>query len=365
MAAVKHDRPFPLLCLLLASTSIHSYAQDGGGAFKVAIWGDLPYRGKSDDVFDPADPDLINGVSVGLVYARLRDSINESNAAFSLHAGDVKKAARPCYNSKYYDRFEDLANSLHMPVFLTPGDNDWSDCHNDLKDLRVTTQAQALQNVKDRFYSNTADGSPILGSNTEAWSTEVTTAESDNYPELQRFIYNDIMFVVVHVVGSNNNRYSTCSNRFDTVFNCPHSLALTDFCCNNARAEHEARNFKVNEFLQVSFRVATEAGAKGVVVFAHAAMFDLDGKTRFTDGFYDFYDTLRAETLLFEKPVVYVHGDGHRYKDYIPDIDGVPPNLQALMVPGDEKVGWVEAIIDGDASPVFSFTLIDLTAGDV
>ena len=57
---------------------------------------------------------------------------------------------------------------------------------------------------------------------------------------------------------------------------------------------------------------------------------------------------------------MYVHGDSHYFKEYLPDAVGIP-NLQALMVPGEDSIGWVSATIDGDASPVFSFTHVDLT----
>jgi len=361
MAAFHHRHLFPILCILLAVTRIHSNAQEGD-EFKLALWGDMPYIGSSEDVFDPTDEAQIDGVSVGVLYANLRDSINQSNATFALHTGDVKRGAQPCYSTLYYDRFEQLANSLDMPVVYTPGDNDWTDCHGDIESFRWTTQKHALEKVRDRFYSNQDDAGPILGSNTESWSIQVTTEENDNYPELQRFIYNDIMFVVVHVVGGNNNRQTTCFNWFDTSFSCPWTLFLTDLCCFHARKEFNERNGKVNEFLRQSFGVAAGAGAKGVVVLAQAAIFNLDGEPfeRFTDGFFDFWETLRTETLSFGKPVAYVHGDAHQFKDYTPDIDGVPPNLQALMVPGANEIGWVEATISPDASPVFSFELKSL-----
>jgi len=364
MPAYNHQRRFPLLCILFALSGTYSNAQEGG-EFKVALWGDLPYVGTSNDVFDRTDPESVNGVSVGVLYERLRDSINDSNAPFAFHTGDIKSGPQPCYTSKYYDRFEDLANSLNMPTFLTLGDNEWTDCHTDIVHFRWTTQAHALQYVRDRFYSSLDDGGPILGSNTETWSTKVTTAANDNYPELQRFIYNGIMFIAVHVVGSSNNLFTTCFswNWFgaSSIASCPISLFLTDLCCFNARAEYNARNSKVNEFLRESFQEATQTGAKGVMVVAQAAMFEFDEVTILEDGFVDFWDTLRDGAAAFGNPVVYVHGDKHRFKDYTPIIDQIPSNFQAIMVPGDESIGWVEATIDGDAPTVFKFEHIDLT----
>jgi hypothetical protein len=101
-----------------------------------------------------------------------------------------------------------------------------------------------------------------------------------------------------------------------------------------------------------------------IVAQAHIVDFEETSLTLFGSGFDDFWDALTKETLSFGKAVAYVHGDSHFYQDYIPDADGVP-NLQALMVPGRKSVGWVEAVIDGDSSNVFSFTHIDVTPPEV
>jgi len=100
----------------------------------VALWGDMPYLGSTVDVFDPNDPERLEGlpgVSVGTLYQRLRDSINgEGEAAssmpavFSFHAGDIKLQADTCLggaDNKFWQRFQDLANSLVMPVFYSLG----------------------------------------------------------------------------------------------------------------------------------------------------------------------------------------------------------------------------------------------------
>ena len=356
-------------------------ADTGAPPFSVALWGDMPYLGTADNVFDVNDPVLLGTVSVGVVYNNLRDSINSAKTSsnddndinatittmqFSFHVGDVKLDASPCYEDKWFTRFETLANSLSVPVFLALGDNDWTDCYGDFDwaNFRFVTQASSLQYVRERFYryDSNNNGRPILGSNTDSWSLDVTTGGSE-YPELQRFIYQDIMFVVLHVVGSNNNRRSTCF-AWDSEVGCfgDWALFLTDFCCCNARAEHTQRNAKVNAYLTDSFQAASTANAKGVMVLgqAHIVNFDDPAAALFGDGFNDFWPTLTAETLSFGKPVAYVHGDSHYFREYMPDAVGVP-NLQAVMVPGKDSIGWVKAVIDGDASRVFSFTHVDVT----
>jgi len=325
---------------------------------RVALWGDMPTVGESENVFDPRDT-AINGTSVGTLYANLRDSINAEPAPnFTLHAGDVKSGSQPCYDSVYFERFEQLANSIIAPVFLALGDNDWTDCHRDLARFRFTKPGNVLSAVRQRFYSK--NGSPILGGGSIAsWNTPVVTGGND-YPELQRFMYQDIMFIVVHVTGSNNNRYKTCFDWFSTSSWCPLTLFLSDFCCFGARSEYNARNEKVNEFLRESFQAAKDADAKGALVVGQAAIFDLvDFPTLFGDGPADFWDTLKTETLAFGNPVVYAHGDAHEYKLYIPDADDVP-NFTAVMAPGGNWIGYVEISINSEALPIFSFTHIDL-----
>jgi len=96
--------------------------------FRIGLWGDNPYAGRSADVFDPTEQEDIGGISVGVLYAQLRDSINSRSGeadppAFTFHAGDTKKASTPCYDSKFFARFEQLAKSTKAPVFLALGDN--------------------------------------------------------------------------------------------------------------------------------------------------------------------------------------------------------------------------------------------------
>jgi len=227
--------------------------------------------------------------------------------------------------------------------------------------------------MRERFF-NDPNGKPVLGSNTESWDIPVTTGRSDGYPELQRFLYQDVMFVVVHVVGSNNNLWSTCSdgilgffsNYAQSCYEDYFRLFFSDFCCKGARTEYENRNARVNAFLRESFAAA--ADAKGVMVVGQAHIVDFEDEEfpmsppkLWGDGFNDFWKTLTDETLAFGKPVAYVHGDSHFFQDYMPDAVGVP-NLQALMVPGKASIGWVNATIDTseDATAFFSFQHVDI-----
>jgi len=115
-----------LVVLLVLSTPMLISAAETT-TFNVALWGDIPYLGTTVDVFDPTDPEELKGlpgVSVGTLYQQLRDSINDSASLFSFHTGDIKLKTNTCLGgdaNPYWQRFQDLANSLTAPVFYTPG----------------------------------------------------------------------------------------------------------------------------------------------------------------------------------------------------------------------------------------------------
>ena len=235
----------------------------------------------------------------------------------------------------------------------------YSDCHSDLRYFRLTSPLEILKQVRERFYSK--DGSPVLGSNLDTWDTSITTGGND-FPELQRFISKDIMFVVVNVVGSNNNLYRTCFDLFGkTIVGCPFTLWFSDFCCFGARQEYETRDAKVNAFMRESFASAKVSDVKGVMIVAQAVIFSREHFPELlSDGFKSFYSTLEQETRSFGGPVVYVHGDRHIFQVYSPELTGIP-NFTVVGVPGDNSIGWVDCTINSNSSTVFNFTHVDLT----
>jgi len=168
------------------------------------------------------------------------------------------------------------------------------------------------------------------------------------------------MFILVHVTGSNNAKYSTPEDPADE--DCPATLSdAIDPGCYDARAEYEARNTVVNKFVRTAFTVATAKKLAGVMLVIQANIFGddaTDGSVSVTDGFTDFWDVLQDEAQAFGGPVVLVHGDSHLYRELIPNTS--IPNLSSIMVPGSSDIGWVEADIDASSVVVFSFTHIDL-----
>jgi hypothetical protein len=103
----------PLLVALLAAALLASLAGDdgdGGGAYAIGLWGDLPY---SDAQAATGVPNLIS-------------DMNRQHLAFSVHDGDIKNSGR-CDNNVYAEA-KAFFNALRSPAMYTPGDNEWTDC---------------------------------------------------------------------------------------------------------------------------------------------------------------------------------------------------------------------------------------------
>jgi hypothetical protein len=105
-----------LALALLAGAS--ASAQTGPNAFTFVAFGDMPYR--------DADIEKVD---------RLIGVINKLKPAFSIHVGDIKSGAAPCTDADL-ERAIEQVNTLEQPVVYAIGDNEWTDCHREIKGQR-------------------------------------------------------------------------------------------------------------------------------------------------------------------------------------------------------------------------------------
>lgn len=101
-----NSRIVAVSCTLLLTACASAPAR-----FEVAVIGDQQYSGESEKEFP-----------------RLMEDIDRSGAAFVVHVGDFKAGAAPCDDELFQARKAQFDASRH-PFILTPGDNDWTDCH--------------------------------------------------------------------------------------------------------------------------------------------------------------------------------------------------------------------------------------------
>ena len=171
-----------------------------------------------------------------------------------------------------------------------------------------------------------------------------------------RWTYGDVLFVTLHVVGSNNN------------------LARTP----QMDAEYSERNAANLAWLRQAFDFAVRSSSKGIMIIAQANLlfenswppdvqrrYMLGGlgmkspENRRTTGFDEILAALEKETVAFGKPVVYVHGDTHVFRVDKPLIGSksrrIIENFTRVETFGHPDTHWVRAIVDSRDPNVFSF----------
>lgn len=305
-----------LQAIALSSTDVR--AQEPTTAFEFVAFGDMPYRTPQD--FPRFD--------------RLIETINAVKPAFSIHIGDIKSSTEPCtdeYFRSMFGRFQ----RFEQPLVYTPGDNEWTDCHRE-RAGRYNPR-ERLDKLREIFFA--APGRS-LGKTPMAVENQSTLMPVHaKYVENQRFWRNGVLFVLVHVVGSNNG--------FETT-------GL------EAASEFFDRNKANVAWLDDGFRLAKEQGAKAMVVAMQANLSDIKQKFPAVPIASGYIDTLRAidrGARLFTRPVLVVQGDDHEF-----EVDGFRgtdykrvPNVWRLQVMGDQYVHAVTVTVDPNSAGVFGF----------
>ena len=144
-----------------------------------------------------------------------------------------------------------------------------------------------------------------------------------------------VVFVALNVPGSNNNLGRN---------------AAMD-------AEHAARMAANLDWLAGAVRRAGARDARGLVVFAHADP-GFGGRSARVDGYATFREALRTHAAALGKPMLLVHGDGHRYRVDQPLRDRATgrriPTFTRVEVFGSPEVNWVRIDVDPANPRLFS-----------
>lgn len=181
--------------------------------------------------------------------------------------------------------------------------------------------------------------------------------QSVAFPENIRWFKDNVLFVGLHIPGSNNG-LSTAAQYME-----------------EAKAEYASRNAANLAFLSESFDLAAKRNSPGIMITIQANPWDFIPATGLT-GFEDFIVMLEQKTRAFGKPVVLVHGDSHYFRIDKPlpsklpsqvintDFPFVLPwdssgnrleNFTRVETFGNPNTHWVKARIDTKSKNVFSF----------
>ena len=152
--------------------------------FTFALIGDLGYS--------PSQEPWVENV--------MTDLNKDSALAFVVHVGDLSSPRFACTDEMQARRLAQFRASAH-PFVFTPGDNEWTDCHD----------ASGYQGVKGNPLERLAtlrkvffEGEKSLGKRTLPLTRQSLDPAFANYRENVRWDLGGVTFFTLHVVGSNN-----------------------------------------------------------------------------------------------------------------------------------------------------------------
>ena len=307
-------------------------------AFSFALIGDTPY-----------------GVAPGEDYApfdRMQQDINaDRRLKWVMHAGDIKGGSSACSDAMFFDRLSRYS-AFDKPFILTPGDNEWTDCH------RVRAgeyqPLERLARLREVFFPVPGE---TLGKRKLHLQSQAMVAGYEEFPENVMWNKRGVQFAAIHVVGSQNGLLP-----FDPASSAVRTAADD--------AEVARRIDAAVNWLNATFDAAEADGAPGVFIMIHANPVlefkyllerDADGVVS-RNGFTEFLQALEARTAAFGKPVVLAHGDSHWFRVDKPELpsasdqlDKFHGNFTRVETFGSSIVHWVKVNVDPNSTEVFQF----------
>jgi hypothetical protein len=273
-------------------------------------------------------------------WPALQQSINTSGVSFVVHAGDVKSGSTVCSNEMFANRVQSF-NAFTMPMILTPGDNEWTDCHRE--NNGSYDSLERLSYLRRVFYPNNQS----FGQRKLTLSQQSEDTRYANYVENAMWSQANVLFATAHVIGSNNNLGRNAEND----------------------REYDERNRANFNWLKTVFSVARDNDFAGVVLTIQANP-GFDGPrvrpAQLGSGFRDFFHHLEDETIVFGRPVLLIYGDSHEFhldKPLLGTRSGrVIDTFLRLEVPGSADVHWVRVRVNPAKPGLFSFEHEDIPA---
>lgn len=319
-----------VISTLLASVLCPALASDGrytAESFEFALIGDMPYG-------------VITNQSHS-EFVKLTEAINaDGRIKWLLHAGDIKSSKEPCSDEIYNTRLAQL-NRFKMPVILTPGDNDWTDCHRALSGGYPPLERLAV--VRRLFYPKPGVS---LGGTTKTLTSQAKNASYKHFPENVRWIEHNVVFATLHIVGSRNG--------------------LAPFQSKDGVTRGRQNDEEVNQrtaaalaWLRETFALANERDSAGVFLMMHAnpGLERSSQNRRQRAPYKTLLTALETEVIAFGKPVVLAHGDSHYFridKPVLADAEFLT-NFTRVETFGAPWVHWIRVVVMPQHPAVFAF----------
>lgn len=265
-------------------------------------------------------------------YRHVLKQIDEHDVAFLVHVGDI--LWYPCTEDAYRSRRTGL-DALHHPVVYTPGDNEWTDCHE--RRPGGYDPLDRLDLLRRVFFDDPPNS---LGKVPMTLTVQSADSAYRTYVENARWVRDSVVFATLHVVGSGNG--------------------MAPFPGRTAASDGEAtrRMDAAMAWTRETFAVAAAMRARAVVLAMHA---DPDFERQYTrfDTFEPLLATWVEEATHFGNPVLVVHGDSHEYTVDHPLVDRITGDtvrtVTRLETFGSPDIGWIEVVVDPTDPAFFRF----------
>ena len=301
--------------------------------FTFAMIGDVPYGVAPYSDYPPFD-NLVKKIN------------RQKRLKWVIHTGDIKSGSTECSDEMFFDRL-DRYNSFNKPFIYTPGDNEWTDCH------RVRAgeyqPLERLDRLREVFFATPGE---TIGGKTMEVETQAWIPGYEEFPENVRWSKEDVQFVSLHVVGSNNGL---------KAFDPASSAVRTEADDAEAERRIDAAIFWINQ----TFDKAIEEDAPGVFFMMQAnpilevgyALPSGDALSAARLGFTEILSVLEQRTIEYGKPVVLAHGDSHYFRVDKPGLveNGFLGNFTRVENFGSSRVHWVKIIVNPKSKQVFKF----------
>jgi Calcineurin-like phosphoesterase len=303
----------------------------------MAVVGDTPYGAAQVTDF----PNLIDAINA------------DADVRGVVHVGDIKNGSSVC-SDEYFASILGELERLEGPVYYTPGDNEWTDCHR--RAAGKYDPLERLEALRETFF-------PVpgltLGADARWTLSQALDPRHRTFRENLMWSDASVVFSTVHVVGSNNG--------FAPWFGDDTTDALVDDPARR-EAEAEARTEAAVQWIANTFQLAQLKRAKAVALFMQADMWDAFSVQNGLplDGFDPIVAEIAERARRFGKPVLVVQGDSHGYLVDHPLAEGSPvhgvttaaPNVTRLVVQGSTTSEWLKLSVDPTSRDVFSWTRV-------
>ena len=176
------------------------------------------------------------------------------DAEFVIHVGDIKGGKAPC-DEVVYAKVSGMLSRTAAPLFIIPGDNEWNDC---------TDPAEAWK-LWVRYFMRFD----------RRWQHRLPVFRQLEHAENFSFVQGGVLFVGLTIVGGRVHDAEEWKQRHaDGLHWVRRNLSLFG------------------------------SDVSSLVIFGHAKP---------NPNHNDFFEPFSEDAVEFKKPILYIHGDGHRW----------------------------------------------------